>query len=191
MVYVLCTHSWRTLPPYENQFFGMTAMNNQLVLVGGMHISSGTPTGSVGWRITNMDTPLSWDANITIFTIYCVLPKVANCCWWCKFRRNTLFKQGWAPRHSFRTMVWRITTTQWMFRNVFSHQWKRGIFQEDFLPRGPILIISLITNIYSVCVWMSSSLKLFHEALVVQLYHHRIRVEVEWKYVSRVEICWN
>ena len=48
MVYALRTRSWRALPPYGNQFFGMTAMNNQLILVGGMHISTGTPTNILG-----------------------------------------------------------------------------------------------------------------------------------------------
>jgi len=44
MVYSLNTESWRTLPPYETEWFGMTAVNNQLVLVGGKVISSGKMT---------------------------------------------------------------------------------------------------------------------------------------------------
>ena len=39
MVYSLETGSWRTLPPYESQYFGMAAVNNQLVLVGGINTS--------------------------------------------------------------------------------------------------------------------------------------------------------
>ena len=35
LVYALRTGSWTTLPQYENQEFGMAALNNQLVLVGG------------------------------------------------------------------------------------------------------------------------------------------------------------
>ena len=35
MVYSLRTGSWRTLPPYETWQFGMAAVNNQLVMVGG------------------------------------------------------------------------------------------------------------------------------------------------------------
>ena len=38
MVYSLHTGLWRTLPPYESQFFGMATVNNQLVLVGGIGI---------------------------------------------------------------------------------------------------------------------------------------------------------
>ena len=44
MVYSLDTESWRTLPPQESQFFGMTAVNDQLVLVGGQVISTGKET---------------------------------------------------------------------------------------------------------------------------------------------------
>ena len=35
MVYSLATGSWKTLPPSETMWFGMAAVNNQLVLVGG------------------------------------------------------------------------------------------------------------------------------------------------------------
>ena len=35
LVYALRTGSWTTLPQYENRAFGMAALNNQLVLVGG------------------------------------------------------------------------------------------------------------------------------------------------------------
>ena len=35
MVYSLYTGSWSTLLPYRNKYFGMAAVNNQLVLVGG------------------------------------------------------------------------------------------------------------------------------------------------------------
>ena len=38
MVYSLATGSWRTLPPSETMWFGMAAVNNQLVLVGGNNI---------------------------------------------------------------------------------------------------------------------------------------------------------
>ena len=45
MVYSLDTGSWRTLPPYESQWFGMAVANNQLVLVGGNTISLDEETG--------------------------------------------------------------------------------------------------------------------------------------------------
>ena len=35
MVYAVHTRLWRTLPPYENHYFGMAAVNKQLVLIGG------------------------------------------------------------------------------------------------------------------------------------------------------------
>ena len=44
MVYSLSTKSWRTLSPCENEWFGMTAVDNQLVLVGGKVISNDKET---------------------------------------------------------------------------------------------------------------------------------------------------
>ena len=40
MTYTLSTGSWRTLPPCESKYFGMAAVNNQLLLVGGQVISN-------------------------------------------------------------------------------------------------------------------------------------------------------
>lgn len=40
MVYSLHTRVWRTLPPYESEWFGMAVVNNQLVLVGGRSVVS-------------------------------------------------------------------------------------------------------------------------------------------------------
>ena len=48
MVYSLQTGSWRTLPPYESVYFGMAAVNNQLVLVGGKSASAGKVTNVLG-----------------------------------------------------------------------------------------------------------------------------------------------
>ena len=45
MVYSLATGSWRTLPPSETMWFGMAAVNNQLVLVGGNNIPLNEVTG--------------------------------------------------------------------------------------------------------------------------------------------------
>ena len=36
--------SWITLPPFESRWFGMAAVNNELVLVGGAHPSTGEAT---------------------------------------------------------------------------------------------------------------------------------------------------
>ena len=48
MVYTLHTGSWGTLPPYESGWFGMAAVNNQLVLVGGERPSTGKRTNVLG-----------------------------------------------------------------------------------------------------------------------------------------------
>jgi hypothetical protein len=54
MVYSLATGSWRTLPPSENMWFGMAAVNNQLVLVGGNNISLNEVTGVLAvWNDTS------------------------------------------------------------------------------------------------------------------------------------------
>ena len=48
LVYKILTGSWEILPPYENRFFGIAAMNNQLVLVGGRNLSSGRTDNVLG-----------------------------------------------------------------------------------------------------------------------------------------------
>ena len=48
MVYAVHTRLWRTLPPYENHYFGMAAVNKQLVLIGGLSISSGKLINALG-----------------------------------------------------------------------------------------------------------------------------------------------
>ena len=48
MVYSFDNESWRTLPPYESEWFGMAAVNNQLVLVGGIVISNDKVTSLLG-----------------------------------------------------------------------------------------------------------------------------------------------
>ena len=45
MVYSLASGSWSKLPPHETQWFGMAAVNNQLVLVGGRSILYKKVTG--------------------------------------------------------------------------------------------------------------------------------------------------
>ena len=48
MVYSLQTGSWRTPPRYETKCFGMAAVNNQLVTVGGRSLSRSTSTNVLG-----------------------------------------------------------------------------------------------------------------------------------------------
>ena len=48
LVYALRTGSWTTLPQYENRAFGMAALNNQLVLVGGRIKSKNKTTNVLG-----------------------------------------------------------------------------------------------------------------------------------------------
>ena len=48
MVHSLHTGSWSTLPPYQMKYFGMAAVNNQLVLVGGRNPSTGIISNVLG-----------------------------------------------------------------------------------------------------------------------------------------------
>ena len=48
MVYKIDTESWEELPSYESHYFGMAAVNNQLVLVGGVNKSTGKTTNVLG-----------------------------------------------------------------------------------------------------------------------------------------------
>ena len=54
MVYNTRTKTWAALPPYDSQWFGMAAINDQLVVVGGSKSSSSaTATACLGRRATN------------------------------------------------------------------------------------------------------------------------------------------
>ena len=48
MLYTLTTGCWRTLPRYDSVWFGMAAVSNQLVLVGGAYSSSDRITNILG-----------------------------------------------------------------------------------------------------------------------------------------------
>ena len=48
MVYSLSTESWGMLSPYDSQWFGMAAVNHQLVLVGGRNLSADATTNVLG-----------------------------------------------------------------------------------------------------------------------------------------------
>ena len=48
MMYSLQTGTWRTLPPYDSKCFGMAAVNNKLVLIGGRSLSRSTSTNELG-----------------------------------------------------------------------------------------------------------------------------------------------
>ena len=70
MVYILSTSLWNTLLPYEHQYFGMAAVNNQLVLVGGRNILTGNVSNMLGvwdegsqtWTHPFPDMPTSRDS---------------------------------------------------------------------------------------------------------------------------------
>ena len=48
MLYTLHTGCWRTLPRYDSVWFGMAAVNKQLVLVGGAYSSNDKITNVLG-----------------------------------------------------------------------------------------------------------------------------------------------
>ena len=48
MVYNIHTGTWGELPRYGSEYFGMAAVNNQLVLVGGRNVLSGRATNVLG-----------------------------------------------------------------------------------------------------------------------------------------------
>ena len=48
MVYSLHTGSWTTLPPYKTLYFGMAAVNNQLVLIGGKDMTTDKKSNLLG-----------------------------------------------------------------------------------------------------------------------------------------------
>ena len=86
MVYSLQTGSWRTLPPYESVYFGMAAVNNQLVLVGGRSPSTGKMTNVLGVWDERSQTwthpfPVMPTARRSLSVIS--YQKWLVVCWWC------------------------------------------------------------------------------------------------------------
>ena len=137
MVYSLVVQSWRRLPPYESIWFGMAAVNNQLVLVGGEHISHGEVTNMLSmwdelsqrWTHPFPEMPTSRES-----------PSAISYQQW-------LVVAGGHDRGSYSDKVELLDTvsgkcvsgkwyeasplaTQCVFRNVFSHQWKHVVSVE-------------------------------------------------------------
>jgi hypothetical protein len=69
MVYSLAIGSWSKLPPHETQWFGMAAVNNQLVLVGGSKIISHVMTLFVsGMKFKATGILAMWDKGSRTWT---------------------------------------------------------------------------------------------------------------------------
>ena len=55
MVYDIHLGKWATLPPYKTRFFGMTVIDNQLVLVGGMEVGGAYSKVLGAWRAASKE----------------------------------------------------------------------------------------------------------------------------------------
>ena len=55
MVYDIHSGKWATLPPYKTCFFGMTVIDNQLVLVGGMEVGKAVCKVLGAWRAASKE----------------------------------------------------------------------------------------------------------------------------------------
>ena len=55
MVYDIHSGKWATLPPYKTGFFGMTVIDNQLVLVGGMEVGKAVCKVLGAWRAASKE----------------------------------------------------------------------------------------------------------------------------------------
>ena len=55
MVYDIHSGEWATLPPYKTRFFGMTVINNQLVLVGGKEVGGAKSKVLGAWRAASKE----------------------------------------------------------------------------------------------------------------------------------------
>ena len=156
--------SFDTLLTYPCKWFSMTAVNNQLVLVGGKDMQTGIRTNVLGvWneqskRITHPLPPMN---------IACNSPSVTN------HKNRWLVVMGGIGNETILSRVEVLDTTE-------SRQW----YQAAALPKACAQILpATISNMcyllhwvaiqrdvfhpikYSVCVWMSSSPKLFPKKL--------------------------
>ena len=55
MVYDIHSGEWATLPPYKTCFFGMTVIDNQLVLVGGVEVGEAKSKVLGAWRTASKE----------------------------------------------------------------------------------------------------------------------------------------
>ena len=55
MVYDIYSGEWATLPPYKTRFFGMTVIDNQLVLMGGMEVGGAYSKVLGAWRAASKE----------------------------------------------------------------------------------------------------------------------------------------
>ena len=55
MVYDIHSGEWATLPPYKTRFFGMTVIDNQLVLVGGKEVGGASSKVLGAWRAASKE----------------------------------------------------------------------------------------------------------------------------------------
>ena len=164
--------SYDTLPLYTYKYFSMAVVNNQLVLVGGEDIQTGKMTNKLGvWN----EQSKRWTHPLPPMTTACHSPSVA-------IHNRWLIVIGDYGDEAILSRVEILDTT------TYTNQWYRAAS----LPQ-PYYTLSLKFNtisnmcylldgytkggivyprMYSVCVWMISSLKLFPNQLVQVLHPH-------------------
>lgn len=125
MVYSLQTGSWRTLPPYESEYFAMAAVNNQLVLVGGRSPSTDEVTNVLG----------VWDEGSQTWTHpFPVMPTARRLSSVISYQKWLIVAGGEDERGSYSKTVELLDTLsgQWyegspLPNGFFSHQWKHVV----------------------------------------------------------------
>ena len=147
LVYTVHTGLWGTLPPYESKWFGMAAVNNQLVLVGGVHPSTYKRTNILGvWNQTwthpfpVLPTPRS-QVSVISYHKWLIVAGGTDGVGQCVTKVNT-----WTPLHDNGMKL-----HHYLMSVQKCHQPSMeicGTCQEDFLLKDQ-------TNTHSVCVWMS------------------------------------
>ena len=151
MVYTLHTGSWGTLPPYESKWFGMAAVNNQLVLVGGVHPSTLKRTNVLG----------VWNEGSRTWTHpFPVLPTPRSQVSVTSYHKWLIVAGGLADNGKYTTKVEILDTSsrQWYEAAPLPNacgEMSSAINGNMWYLSGGFLLNLCQTNMYSVCVWMS------------------------------------
>ena len=160
--------SYDTLPPYTCKYFVMAVVNNQLVLVSGMDVQTGKVINKLGvWN----EKSKRWTHPLPPMTTACNSSSVAT-----HNNRWLVVMGGYGAKLvSQESRSW----TLMQHNGTMLHHYLSHFLNHYQLSLVTCVISSVatLTEVHhprkcSVCVWMTSSLKLFPNQLVQVLHPH-------------------
>ena len=170
MVYDIHSGKWATLPPYKTCFFGMTVIDNQLVLVGGMEVG-GVATKVLGvWRAASKE----W------VHPYPDMPTARSSCSAVTYKEWLVVAGGYSEKMAYLTSV--------EVMNINNKQWSTA-------PPLPVGWTEMKTAIVDdMCYFMGGCIKgvtkkvfsVSLPALISQLNHSKRGMQI-WKEISELD----